>query len=151
MFYLVSKFRSSLPEVFLRKGILKICSKFTREQLYWNHTSAWKFSCKSAAYFRTHSPKNTSGKLLEKIWSLYKLNINFEIEQVKIDYLCSIETRDFYSNVFEFGNMDFTRHHFIYLFIYSFYPHCVKSVYYPWKHKKNICFLIFWVGMERKH
>ena len=47
------KFRSSRPEVFLRKGVLKIYSKFTGErpcrsavstklqQLYWNSTSAW--------------------------------------------------------------------------------------------------------------
>ena len=45
----------------LRKTCLKICSKFTGEhscrsviskQLYWNHTSAWMFSCKFAAYFQ---------------------------------------------------------------------------------------------------
>ena len=49
-------FRSSRPEVFLRKGVLKVCRKFTGEreeqskakQLYWNHTSAWVFSCKFA-------------------------------------------------------------------------------------------------------
>ena len=33
-------------------------------QLYWNHTSAWVFSCKFAANFRTHFLKNTSGGLL---------------------------------------------------------------------------------------
>ena len=51
--------RSSHPEVFLVKGVLKMCSKFTWEhscrsvisiklllQLYWNYTSAWVFSCK---------------------------------------------------------------------------------------------------------
>ena len=55
-------YRSSHPVLFLRKGVLKICSKFTEhpcrsaickaKQLYWNHTSAWVFSCKFAAYFR---------------------------------------------------------------------------------------------------
>ena len=51
------------PEVFLRKGLLKICSKFTAEhpfqnviliklQIYWNRTSAWVFSCKFAADFQ---------------------------------------------------------------------------------------------------
>ena len=53
------------PEEFLRKDVLKICSKFTAEhpcrstisikfvkQLYWNCTSAWVFSCKFAAYFQ---------------------------------------------------------------------------------------------------
>ena len=64
--------RSSLPEVLLGKGVLKIHSKFTGEHpcwsaisnevakpLYWNHISAWVFSCKFAAYFRTCFPKNT--------------------------------------------------------------------------------------------
>ena len=35
-------------------------------QLYWNHTSAWVFSCKFAAYFQNTFPKNTSGGLLLK-------------------------------------------------------------------------------------
>ena len=61
--YIVSKYRTSPPEVFLGKDVLKICSKFTGEhlrrsvinkvalKLYWNHTSAWVF-CKFAAYFQ---------------------------------------------------------------------------------------------------
>ena len=75
-------FRSSLPEVFLEKGVLKVCCKFTGErscwneisikllcnfialQLYWNHTSAWVFSCKFAAYFQKTFLENTSGGLL---------------------------------------------------------------------------------------
>ena len=52
--------RSSLPEVFLGKGVLKICSKFKGQhpcrsvistKLLCN-LSAWVFSCKSAAYFQ---------------------------------------------------------------------------------------------------
>ena len=45
--------RSSRPELFLGKGALKICSKFTGEhpcrrakQFFWNRTSTWVFSCK---------------------------------------------------------------------------------------------------------
>ena len=54
-------FTSSHREVFLTKGIQKICSKFTGEypcgsvipkQLYWNRASAWVSSCKLAAYFQ---------------------------------------------------------------------------------------------------
>ena len=58
-----------LSEAVLQKcsseGILKMYSKFTEThrflkcdlnkaplQLYWNHTSAWVFSCKFAAYFQ---------------------------------------------------------------------------------------------------
>ena len=61
IFYIHKKnptlFRSSHPEVFLEKGDLKIYSKFTGEHscqsaIYWNHTSAWVFSRKFAAYFQ---------------------------------------------------------------------------------------------------
>ena len=51
--------RSSQPEVFLGKGVLKISSKFTGEHscqsaisLYWSHTLAEVFSGKYAAYFQ---------------------------------------------------------------------------------------------------
>ena len=60
-------YRRSRSEVFLGKGILKICSKFTGEhpcqsmQLYWNHTWAWVCSCKFAASFQ-----NTFS--LEHLW-----------------------------------------------------------------------------------
>ena len=58
--------RSNHPEEFLEKGILKIYSKFTGEQiaLYSNRTSAWVFSCKFAAYFQNTFLKNTSGWLI---------------------------------------------------------------------------------------
>ena len=57
--HLLTKDRSSHPEVFLGKGVLKICSKFTGEHPYRsvisiklrNYTSAWVFSCKFAVYF----------------------------------------------------------------------------------------------------
>ena len=54
--------RSSPSEVFLRKRVLKVYSKFTVEnpcpihtyalQLYWNHTSTWVLSCKFTVYFQ---------------------------------------------------------------------------------------------------
>ena len=57
--------RRSLSNVFLQKGVLKIYNKFTGKhlcrkkdfnkvalQLYWNHTSAWVFSCKFVAFFQ---------------------------------------------------------------------------------------------------
>ena len=65
--YLTS-YRSSHPEVFLGKGVLKICSKFTGEhpcrsaisiklqcnfiEIALNRTSAWVFSCKFSEYFQ---------------------------------------------------------------------------------------------------
>ena len=70
-------FRSSYPEVFLAKGVLKIRSSFTGEhphrrvisvkllQRYWNHTSAWVFSYKFATYFQnTFFEEHISGRLL---------------------------------------------------------------------------------------
>ena len=39
-------------------------NKVAKQQLYWNHTSAWVFSCIFTAYFRAPFPKNTSGWLL---------------------------------------------------------------------------------------
>ena len=57
-----SVLRSSSPGVFLGKGVLKICSKFTAEHscrsvisisCFATHTSAWVFSCKIAAYFES--------------------------------------------------------------------------------------------------
>ena len=74
--------KSSSAEVFLEKGVLKICCKFTGDhqpwsviltkllwnanQLYGNETSEWVFSCKFAAYFQYIFFKNTSGGLLLK-------------------------------------------------------------------------------------
>ena len=60
--------RSSPPEVFFGKGVLKICNKFTREQpcrqLYWNRTSTWCSPVNLMHIFRTPYPKNTSEGLL---------------------------------------------------------------------------------------
>ena len=56
----IPTFRHSHPEVFLVKGVLKIYRKFAGGHPYrsvisikfQNHTSAWVFSCKFAAYFQ---------------------------------------------------------------------------------------------------
>ena len=66
-------YRSSRPEVFLRKGVLKICSKFTGERPYRRAISI-KFIEIALRHarspvnllhiFRTPVPKNTSGWLL---------------------------------------------------------------------------------------
>ena len=63
-FFIVFNSRSSHPEEFLRKGVLKIGSKFTGEHPCGSVISAWVFSCKFAAYFRAPFLKNTSGWLL---------------------------------------------------------------------------------------
>ena len=70
-------FRSHHPEVFLRKGVLKIYSKFTGEQSWWSLISielqsnfieiTLRYGCSPVNLlhiFRTPFPKNTSGRLL---------------------------------------------------------------------------------------
>ena len=79
--------RSSPPEVLLKRGVPKICSKFTGEhpcrsvisikllcsalQLYKNHTSAWVFSCFFIQYIL---PLPILNKVIMKIikWHLVK-------------------------------------------------------------------------------
>ena len=61
------RIRNSHPEVFLRKGVLKICSEFTgkhpcRSVISIKLLSAWVFSSKFAAYFQ-----NTFS--LERLWT----------------------------------------------------------------------------------
>ena len=65
-------FRSSHPEVFLWKGVLKICSKFTGEHPCQSAISikfqiALRYGCSPVNLlhiFTTSFPKNTSGRLL---------------------------------------------------------------------------------------
>ena len=73
--------RNSTPEVFIRKGVLKICRKFTEEhpcrsvisiilqstlQLSRNHTSKGYSPVNLLCIFRAPFPKNTSGKPTSK-------------------------------------------------------------------------------------
>ena len=79
--------RSSHPEVFLGKGVLKICIKFTgehpcrseisivAEQLYWNHTSAWVFSCKVAAYFENTFSNEKLWVVASDQWNWHKVKV----------------------------------------------------------------------------
>ena len=82
------KFRSSHSEVFLGKGVPKICNKFTREHRYWSAISiklqsnfieiALRHGCSVNLLhiFRTPFQKNTSEWLLLKITrqKIYKFN-----------------------------------------------------------------------------
>ena len=75
------RFRSSLPEVFLGKGVLKICIKFTREHLRRSVISKSNFTeitlrygCSSVDLlhiFRTPY-KNTSGGLLLPVVLIFR-------------------------------------------------------------------------------
>ena len=81
-----ANYRSSSPEVFLRKGILKICSKFTEEhscrsvisiKLLFIDITLWHgYSPVNLLHiFRTPFYKNTSGQLLLKLQ--HKLNYSW--------------------------------------------------------------------------
>ena len=91
------KFRSSRPEVFLGKGVLKIYSKFTGEHQRWSAISiklqsnfikiALWHGCSPVNLlhvFRTPFPKNTSGRLLLKIADGRKIKVRHFIESKKL-------------------------------------------------------------------
>ena len=76
-------FRSSHPEVFLRKVVLKICSKFigesTRAECDFNKVALGEITLRHRCspvnllhIFRITFPKNTSGRLLLEISTLVK-------------------------------------------------------------------------------
>ena len=50
-----------MQQIYSRTPMQKCDFNKVTKQLYWSHTSAWMFSCKFAAYFRTPFPENTSG------------------------------------------------------------------------------------------
>ena len=83
------KNRSSPLEVFLGKSVLKTMQQIYRRttmlkcnfnkvanQLYWNCTLAWVFSCRFDAYFKSTFYNNTSGWLLLKEEHLYETDWN---------------------------------------------------------------------------
>ena len=91
------KFRSSRPEVFLGKGVLKIYSKFTGEHQRWSAISiklqsnfikiTLRHGCSPGNLlhvFRTPFPKNTSGRLLLKIADGRKIKVRHFIESKKL-------------------------------------------------------------------
>ena len=88
----VTHFRSSRPEVFLGKGVLKICSKVTGEhlcrsviliKLLWNFIEiALRHGCSPVNLlhiFRNPFPKNTSGWLLLTFENYPELRSSFKI------------------------------------------------------------------------
>ena len=73
--------RGSHPWVFIGKGVLKICSKFTGEhqcrsviliklleQLYWNCNWTWVFSCKFAAYLQNIFLQEHPWRVVLNMW-----------------------------------------------------------------------------------
>ena len=77
----ISKNRSSHPEVFLKKRVLKICSKFTgKHSLQSNFIEiALRHGCSPVnllLIFRTPFPRNTSGGLLLVVINQNPVNSN---------------------------------------------------------------------------
>ena len=106
---LTSRTRSNPPEVFLGKGVLQICSKFTGEHPCRNeisikvHEIALRHGCSPVNLlhiFRTPFPRNTSG------WLLLKDDIQLKkIHGVKFksgSYENESSCRDFIKAIFEF-------------------------------------------------
>ena len=57
--FLRKRCSENMQQIYRRTPKPKCDFNKVAKQIYWNHTSAWVFSCK----FRTPSPKNTSGWL----------------------------------------------------------------------------------------
>ena len=89
------RYRSSLPELFLGKGVLKICSKFTGEHPYRSAISiklqrnfieiALRHGCSPVNLvhiFRTPFPRNTSG------WLLLEVYIKLDIPRAMPNTFC---------------------------------------------------------------
>ena len=79
---LLSRFRSNHPEVFLEKGVLKICSKFIE--------TALQHGCSPVHLlhiFRTPFTKNTSGWLLQQI-TIYLIqeDLNDFVERIQMKF-----------------------------------------------------------------
>ena len=56
-----------MHQIYRRTPIPKCTFNKVALQLYWNHTSVWVFSCKSAVFFKkTYIPRSTSGELYMK-------------------------------------------------------------------------------------
>ena len=105
---IVTMTRSSRPDMFLRKGVLKICSKFTGEHPCRNLSEMtlrhWCSPVNLLHIFRTSFPKNTSRWLLVfldtasdifcLIISLSKNLIESSIKEIGIEFLRHIDFKN---------------------------------------------------------
>ena len=62
----IKRCSENMQQIYRRTPMRKCDFNKVAKHFYWNHTSAWVFSCMFAAYFQTLFPKNTSGGLLLK-------------------------------------------------------------------------------------
>ena len=74
----------NMQQIYRRTPMPKSDFNYVAFQLYWNHTTAWVFSCKFAAYCQNTFLRNTSGWLL-----LGKVDRNFFKENKNAFYKCS--------------------------------------------------------------
>ena len=92
LIYHMILYESIRPEVFWRKDVLKICSKFTGEHPSRSvisiklHTLTWVFSCKFAAYFQNTFSKTTSGRMLLH-YSYYFIMQESWANRVKLNFI----------------------------------------------------------------
>ena len=108
--FLITLFKNSLPQVFLRKGVLKICRKFTEEHpcrsvfsIKMESKFGMGFSNKFAAYFSEHLflriPLDGCFRLLEDRCYVYQLTrINKNILILSFCWYIVIQITAFFSN-----------------------------------------------------
>ena len=124
-------FRSSRPEVFLRKGVLRIWSKLpirkcdfnkVPKQLYWNHTSAWLLL--NFFWLRT-----------ENILLKGKFVVDVLISIMIISY-CTVKYAEkfsytmiyIYINIIDIYIYIYIYHWYIYIYIYIYYIY-INDIY----------------------
>ena len=77
------EYRSSSLEVFLGKGVLKMCTDLqenTHAEVWWSYTSALVFSCKFTIYFQNTFLWETYGGLLPRLPKIHRIKLQLQIQ-----------------------------------------------------------------------
>ena len=77
---LLKRWSEIMQQIYSRTSMLKCDFNRVAKQLYWNHTSAWVFSCKFAVFLRTLFSKNTYGGLLLYRWKLHCIKLLVDVD-----------------------------------------------------------------------
>ena len=110
------------------------------KQFYWNHTLAWVFSCKFAAYFQNTFHKNTYGRLLflSTSYGFYSLNIVSSQFQSRLLFETQLTTIKYFDYTHQSTHL-LGNHR---VSVYHIHQHAVPSLDLPKKtfHAKVVVF-----------
>ena len=97
------KCSENIQQIYRRIPMPKCDFNKIPNQLFWNHTFPWMFSCKFAAYFRNTFPKNNSGGLLPYSATSLKERTPTQVfsdefcEVLKITFLQNISRKKYFT------------------------------------------------------